>query len=205
MQILLTLPPRSLNNAVQHLNALPYLAILQPMLGPQILNVIRALRLDHAESQDSPKKGWLQRVTNARQLIWFLSQSANASIAPTPKACKRECHSSILRGTLCQAWPQRHRLEVHPHVCGDDYACELTSLSSSVHPHACGDDEVPVVRETGLLRFTPTRVGTMKPALATMSTCTVHPHACGDDGRVAVDQDVFDRFTPTRVGTILPE
>src|ERR1700755_1975932 len=76
--------------------------------------------------------------------------------------------------------------------------------------------------QPGRPRFTPTRVGTIRPLAALTARKPVHPHARGDDsatiflrsnslgspprawGRFVenVADGLQDRFTPTRVGTI---
>jgi len=50
-------------------------------------------------------------------------------------------------------------------------------------------------------RFTPTRVGTTRPAPAAPGHKPVHPHACGDDSSPTSPAWRRPRFTPTRVGT----
>ena len=73
-----------------------------------------------------------------------------------------------------------------------------------------------------IIRFTPTRVGTISSACLSTGVTAVHPHACGDNGYDGA-LDGFDysspprvwgqcpgeryadqqyRFTPTRVGTM---
>src|SRR5260221_279627 len=87
-------------------------------------------------------------------------------------------------------------------------------------PRAWGQLPLRLAHE-GLLRFTPTRVGTTPIALNSNRSPAVHPHARGDNpceltraGRqcgspprawgqrfIACYGDVIVRFTPTRVGT----
>jgi hypothetical protein len=54
-----------------------------------------------------------------------------------------------------------------------------------------------------VVRFTPTRVGTMEISDGFVTGVAVHPHACGDDASSLRRLLRCSRFTPTRVGTIV--
>src|SRR5437773_1213722 len=97
-------------------------------------------------------------------------------------------------------------------------------MDASVHPHARGDDLIFLLVLGLDVRFTPTRVGTIRhfwplPNPPTGSPphawgrsgsrrpgchgAPVHPHTRGDDHHPQPRSGLKYRFTPTRVGTIL--
>ncbi len=86
-----------------------------------------------------------------------------------------------LWGRCRSPWQRTAACSVHPHACGDDAAGQrpLCRYRGSpprlwgrcIQPQPAGTDG----------RFTPTPVGTMRPAARRTRAAPVHPHACGDD------------------------
>ena len=71
----------------------------------------------------------------------------------------------------------------------------------TVHPHACGDNRPRQATKTGVIRFTPTRVGTTStPTLSCVLAVGSPPRVWGQPSSHAKKPRTL-RFTPTRVGT----
>jgi len=114
------------------------------------------------------------------------------------------------------------RPPVHPHACGDDASRIRSNNASGGSPPRVWGRFAGDSGTRFCVRFTPTRVGTIRVAATSAAYTPVHPHACGDDtvspsrprnqhgspprvwGRcVRIMPELPDwRFTPTRVGTI---
>ena len=114
-------------------------------------------------------------------------------------------------------------ITVHPHARGDNIVfSQVLHLESGSPPRAWGQ-RAPRGRRGGLLRFTPTRVGTTQRGHGVFASHAVHPHARGDNsldmargedkrgspprawGQLGPPplQEPGPRFTPTRVGTTI--
>ncbi len=125
-------------------------------------------------------------------------------------------------GTIVPALCVEHSTAVHPHACGDDgNMCHYIAEFFGSPPRLWGRSLVQMEVEL-THRFTPTPVGTMRPAARADTSHPVHPHACGDDtlehitcheptgspprlwGRLAQSSSspATFRFTPTPVGTM---
>ncbi len=113
---------------------------------------------------------------------------------------------------------------VHPHARGDNGYCNTCGeYCDGSPPRAWGQSWSPVA-SPGAVRFTPTRVGTMRRRAPLPAGLPVHPHARGDNGGLVSLSVILCgspprawgqfqpegeillgmRFTPTRVGTIGP-
>jgi len=121
----------------------------------------------HSETSGSPPRAWGQWSA-------FRNGAAKARFTPTRVGTIR----SSLRVSPSAA--------VHPHARGDNdwFECGL-KLGVGSPPRAWGQWFQVCPLRLGL-RFTPTRVGTMKVAAESSFTRSVHPHARGDNSVVAV-------------------
>ena len=126
-------------------------------------------------------------------------------------------------GTIAAPQRRRSRPPVHPHGRGDNNRQPVTQTQQfGSPPRAWGQCAERRLGISGL-RFTPTGVGTMRPADGETRGRAVHPHGRGDNkpreaqsrnvvgspprawGQSARSRlrDCRSRFTPTGVGTIL--
>ncbi len=156
----------------------------------------------------------LQSCTGSPPRVWGqLPQTAARAHIPrfTPTCVGTTCPKS-----LCSAYRS-----VHPHVCGDNsLRIALPSIFLGSPPRVWGQLEI-VGRIMGIVRFTPTCVGTTPEVARQWIDQSVHPHVCGDNVGAGVDGPLANgspprvwgqpdcaqrrrergRFTPTCVGT----
>ena len=124
-------------------------------------------------------------------------------------------------GTSASAPAGRGRTAVHPHACGDFVLYEESSGNLVGTPQRVWGLRPRLISHQGVLRYTPTRVGTSLALTTPRAWRAVHPHACGDfisrasaNSRstgtpprvwglrvLAWGQRRHKRYTPTRVGT----
>ena len=87
------------------------------------------------------------------------------------------------------AWPSLASLSwlpVHPHVRGDGVLKQGGSDINTGSPPRAWGRRLMLAKRLARLRFTPTCVGTARPARSASSRCTVHPHVRGDGVAAAV-------------------
>ena len=105
-------------------------------------------------------------------------------------------------GTINAPHGDRTYSAVHPHGRGDN--CQIDGYDVFVDgspPRAWGQSR-GLYAEAGLMRFTPTGVGTINVDGLQTGRDAVHPHGRGDNTPQTAPSPVPARFTPTGVGTI---
>ena len=107
-------------------------------------------------------------------------------------------------GIRLDAVRNRWRMSVHPHTRGEYFRLLVAlAVNQAVHPHTRGEYALEGFTKTGLLRFTPTRVGNTGSApLQEGGEFGSPPHAWGIP-QCAVRLLRWRRFTPTRVGNTI--
>ena len=126
-------------------------------------------------------------------------------------------------GTIVTPPPSGDDLSVHPHGRGDNEERYGQNQQEDGSPPRAWGQFVRGSAGVGVMRFTPTGVGTIPPPSPAASGTAVHPHGRGDNfgarevqmprngspprawgqSIVQVAAQGLDRFTPTGVGTML--
>ena len=138
----------------------------------------------------------------------------------SPRIAQRFTPTGV--GTIARSQPIIGGEPVHPHGRGDNrYRVGRDASRAGSPPRAWGQSIVSAGEDRNL-RFTPTGVGTISPALAPVRRRAVHPHGRGDNARCTcvrcwtrgspprawgqfcnrLPSNSLGRFTPTGVGTM---
>ena len=118
--------------------------------------------LDPTIMQGSPPHAWGQSELNALDAY-------QVRLTPT---CV---------GTIRMWSAMRTRIEAHPHMRGDNLVWVCCSrLCKGSPPHAWGQFN-GAIRKVGMIRLTPTCVGTIGITTATTRSLWAHPHMRGDN------------------------
>ena len=92
---------------------------------------------------------------------------------------------------------------VHPPVRGDNGDLVMPEFEVTGSPPRAWGQPRMAWRSRGVLRFTPTCVGTTSDETACVEHYTVHPHVRGDNVTTTTVYLARKRFTPTCVGTTI--
>ena len=181
-------PPRAWGQWIEELVVCAPIRFTPTRVGTMVrqLESLRALPVHpHARGDNRTGAAWNCPHRGSPPRAWGQSPQRR----PDPPAFR---FTPTRVGTMVHRIHQDRFRAVHPHARGDNrFSMAQISTANGSPPRAWGQWAAWGLEERHL-RFTPTRVGTMNPARASIAHLTVHPHARGDN---SVDFGQLTKYT----------